>query len=411
MWFLALKHLFSRPRQTLVTLGGVSLGVGAFCTFASMMTGFQEYIVDQLINNDSHVRISIRDDVLQEHELDNTYYPKADHVFWLSPPSGLKNTYRIENPLGWQERLDKDPRILAYSPQLQAQAMFTRGPISMAGRIIGSDPFRQIRITNIVQYMTAGDFLQISYGGHKIVLGDGLLKKIGGRVGENIIVSTGTNKGVPFKVVGTFHFGIINLDDSIAFSSLADAQSVNQTPSQISDIALRLTNVSMAGEVASQYAELSVDKVQSWDQANAHILSVFSLQDFIRSFISASIMVVAAFGIYNVLSILVNQKRRDIGILRSVGFDRHDIVRLFLIQGLMLGASGALIGIGIGFIMALYLQTLKIAGMTDHLTISFSPKIYLSGMLVALIASALSSIFPARSAGKLRPIDIVRSGE
>lgn len=411
MWFLAIRHLTSRRRQTIITLSGVMLGVAAFVTFSNVMLGFQEYIINQLVNNDSHVRVSKREEVIEEHSLDNIYYPDAERVFWIKPPSGRRDFSQIENPLSWFERLKADSRVLAYSPQLQAPVFFIKGPTTRSGRLIGSDPYKQIRVTNISQYMISGDFLQLGRGGHRLIVGDGMLKKMGTQLGESIIINTGKGPDVPFKIIGTFHFGIMGLDDSVAFSALSDAQSANQTPSQISDIAIRLVDVNLAHDFSDDYSVFTKDKVQSWDQANANILSVFAMQNIIRTFITQAIMVVAAFGIYNILNILVNQKRKDIGILRSMGYDAADIRNLFLIQGLILGSSGGFLGLLVGHALSMFMSTLKMGGMIDHMIISYNPQIYIVGIIVAIFAAAISSFLPARAAGKLRPIDIVRSGE
>jgi lipoprotein-releasing system permease protein len=290
--------------------------------------------------------------------------------------------------------------------------ILAKGVSTKSIRLVGVDPHRQIRVTNIQSYMQHGSFLDLGSGGRRMLVGDGLLKKVGAKIGDILQITGGQGFAtLPFKVIGSFHTGVISLDENMAFSALVDVQAVNQKPSQITDIALRLTDVNLAQEVAADYSVLHQDKVQSWDQSNANILSVFSLQNFIRMFISTAIMVVAAFGIYNILSILVAQKRKDIGILRSVGFDKNDIVRLFLIQGLILGLTGGLLGLLVGYLLSMYLSTLSIAGMTDKLMVSFSQKIYVSGLVMAVVASIISSILPARGAGKLEPIDIVRSGE
>jgi len=411
MWFLAIRHLTSRQRQTIITISGVALGVSAFVAFSNIMLGFQEYIINQLVNNDSHVRISKREENIEEHSMDKIYYPDAEHVFWIKPPSGNRDATQIENPLAWFERLKRDPRVLAYSSQLQTQVFYTYGGVTRAGKMIGSDPHKQIRISNIRDYMKQGDFLKIGASGNKIVAGDSLLKKMGARVGDSLLISTGKRTGIPFKIIGAFHFGIMGLDDTVTFGALSDVQNVNLTPSQISDIALRLTDVNMASEFATDYSQFSKDKVQSWDQANANILSVFTMQNMIRNFITTSIMIVAAFGIYNILNILVNQKRKDIGILRSMGFDGPDIRNLFLIQGLILGTCGGAIGLLVGHGISLFMGTLQIGGMIDRMIISYNPQIYIMGFVVATLASAFSSFLPARAAGKLKPIDIVRSGE
>lgn len=105
-------------------------------------------------------------------------------------------------------------------------------------------------------------------------------------------------------------------------------------------------------------------------------------------------MVVASFGIYNILNIVVNQKRKDIGILRSLGFDGADIVQLFLLQGIVLGSAGGLLGLLLGFLLSQYMGTLRIGGMMGSMVINYSPSIYLSGLMMAVGASVIQVTFP-----------------
>lgn len=411
MGFLAVRHLLSRLRQTLITLAGVGLGVAAFVTFSNIMLGFQEYLINQLVNNDAHVRVSRREEAVSRESIEKLHFPEHPTVLWRKGPSGNRNFEQIENPLTWFRLLQEDARVQAYSPQMVAGVFFWKGGTSRSGRLIGSDPQRQVRVSNVQDYMVAGDFLATGRSGNRLIAGDGLLQKLGAEVGETVLISNGKGPLTPFQVIGAFHFGVSALDDSVAYTSLADAQSVNQTPSRISDIAIRLTDVKYAREFSDQYASISPDKIQSWDQASANILSVFRMQDLIRNFISAAIMIVAAFGIYNILNILVNQKRKDIGILRSMGFDAKDIRNLFLVQGLILGVSGGILGLLLGHGISMIMGTIRMKGMVDHMIISYNPKIYITGFLVAVGAAAISSYLPARTASKLQPIDVVRSGE
>lgn len=412
MWFLALRHLTARKRQTLVTLLGVALGVGAFISFSSIMLGFQTFIIDQLVNNDAHVRISAREEPISVQKMSTQFYPQGEQVFWIVPPSGRRDNTKIQDPLSWFRKLDQDNRVLAYSPQLKTQAIFSKGSITKAGSIIGSQAEKQVRISNIEKYIIEGSFDSISRGGNRIVLGSGLADKLGVRLGDIVQLSTGRNMTMPFKVSGLFLFGINTVDDSVGYTSLVDAQTANATPSLVTDIGIRLVDVQYAADFANDLSFFSQDKVLSWDQSNASILSVFTLQDFTRIFISAAIMIVAAFGIYNILSILVNQKRKDIGILRSIGFDRSDIVTLFTIQGFILGVVGGFLGLMLGFLISAGMTTLDFqGGMMNRLMISFQWETYAIGFLAAIISSVVSSILPARSAGKLEPIEIVRSGD
>lgn len=411
MIFLAFRHIFARPKQSLLTLLGVALGTTAFITFAAIMTGFQTFIIDQLVNNDAYVKISAKEKIVTEQDLNESLYKEQSHVFWITSPSGRQESAKINYPLGWFHKLDKDPRVLAYSPSIGAMVLYIKGGVSISGKLQGVDPVNQIKVTNILNYVVEGDYKSLNGGGNRIILGSGLVNKLGAKINDTILLSVGNASQIPYKISGVFKTGIMTLDDTFGFAHIRDVQNALSRPSEITDIAIRLTDVEDSQAFAAEYAEFTDEKVQSWDQSNANILSVFSLQNFIRTFITIAIMIVASFGIYNILNILVNQKRKDIGILRSFGYDPSEIQNLFMIQGLFLGISGGIIGLLLGFVMSLYLSTLKIGGMTEKLIINFSPQLYGMGIAMAVAASVVSSFLPARSAGKLNPIDIVRSGE
>jgi len=411
MIFLALRYLLARKKQSILTLLGVALGTAAYVTFSAIMTGFQGFIIDQLVNNDAHVRISARDERKTEQQFQNLFFKSMEHTFWATVPSGQDQASKIDYPLGWYDRLKKDPLVLSFAPQIGAQIVFTKGGFSQGGRLQGVVPDAQVKVTNIENYMLEGSFKSLNIGARRTVIGAGLLRKLGARLNDTILVSTGQSEPIPFKITGVFKLGVMNLDDTYAFANLKDVQTAIKRPSEITDIAIKLIDVDHAQDFAHQYSYFGLDQIKSWDENNANILSVFSLQDFIRSFITIAIMIVASFGIYNILNILVNQKQKDIGILKSMGYDSDNIKLLFLVQGLILGILGGCIGLVIGFSMSGYLSTLKISGMTDRLMVNFSYKIYVTGFLMASLSSIVSSYLPARAASLLKPIDIIRSGE
>ena len=274
MYFLAIRQLFSRKRQSILTLLGIVLGTAAYIAISGMMLGFQTYMVDQLVNNDSHIRITARQEYLDETVLSRGLFG-GTLVKWLAPPSGRRESSRIQYPTGWFARLDKDPRVAAYSEQVVIQALASRGSISRTARVIGSRPERQVLVTNIEKYMVSGKFREVS-SGNRIVIGEGLRKKLGANVGETISLSSGQTTPINFKIAGIFRLGIATVDDSTIFTSLDDAQKLSGVPSLISDIAVRLFNVSLAAAVATAWKQTSPDKLESWDQSNSGILSVFT---------------------------------------------------------------------------------------------------------------------------------------
>lgn len=415
MIFLALRYLLARRRQTLLTFLGIFLGTAAYVSISGFMLGFQSYTVDQLVNNNPHVLIQAREEFLTDHSLDRAFYGSTyRHVFWDPPPSGRKDSAMVENPQKWYARLKADPRVVAYSPQLTAPVIFTNGKSRVSTSLIGCNPLQQQEVTTIGTYVTEGRFADVAAGGNRLAIGDELRKKLGVRMEQNVMVSLAAAQPTPFKVVAIFKTGNI-LWDSQAYGAIGDVQKVNRTPNQVNEIAVRLHDYTQAAEIASAWQTLALERVRSWDQINSSVFTIFRIQDAVRYLTIGTILIVAGFGIYNVLNMTVIQKRKDIAILRSMGFGTGDIIWLFFSQGLILAVAGAALGLTFGYLASLYLETVPFTASpmgvgTGSLNISFDPGIYFQATLLALLSASIASILPARAAGKLAPIDIIRAG-
>lgn len=413
MFFLAIRHLFSRKRQTVLIMLGIFIGTLGYVVISSMILGVQEFLVRTIIENDAHIRISAREETLTPAIVKNELFEPDEHIHWLRPPSGTRGNNHIEYAQGWFDQLDRNPQVIAYAPNLIVQVIFRRGDTSRAGRLTGTNPFRHIRITAIEESMVFGRFEDLGHSGNRIVLGSELMKSLGADHGDSVFVSAGRTSPEPFKIVGSFRFGIPELDESTAYAALGDVQKLNRTPSRISDISVRLSDANLAGEIAADWNLFSRDRLRTWEENNERILSAFVVQDAMRFVVSFSILVVAGFGIYNILTIVISQKKREIAILRSIGFDSGDVLRLFLIQGWLIGVVGGALGALLGYLVCLYLGTIQIypENIADHghLPFSFAPSIYATGFLLAFFSSVVSSILPAYQASKLTPIDIIRS--
>jgi lipoprotein-releasing system permease protein len=414
MIFLAFRHLITRRRQTILTLAGIILGTTAFIVISGILLGFREFFIDQLVNNDAQLHITSKETVIGPETLTKFFFPDAGRVHWNIPPSTRKDHSRIIYPTGWYHRLSTDPRVDAYSPQLRTQIILTRYATSISGEFIGVDPMRQQRVTTIGKYINGGRFTDIGSGGNRIIMGQDLLEKLGAHVTERIWISNGRSAPVPFKIVGSFQTGISALDSNTVFGSISDAQRMNQTPGYINKIAVRFKHIDDARKASDEWQGISEEKVQSWDQANASFFNVFKIQDAIRYMMVGSIMIVAGFGIYNILNMVVTQKRKEIAILRSIGYEARDIIFLFFIQGVVLGLVGGTIGVILGYGLCLHLSTVPFGGGplgkgTGTLTVSFQTSIYTRAFILSCIASIIASVLPARAAGRMTPIDIIRS--
>ena len=414
MIFIALRYLSSRKRQTTLTLLGVFFGTCAFIVLSGFILGFRWYLINQLINNNGHVFIRSREDFITEHLLDKSFFKNDfEHIFWSSPPSGRIDEDQIENPSRWYERLKSDSRVLDYSPEISIPVILNKSKARISTTLTGCVPDRLMKVTTIKDYMVEGDLKDISSGSNRIIVGDELSKKLGVRRNQIIMVSASGDNPKRFKVSGIFKTGN-KMSDLLAYANLVDVQRLNNTPNQINQIAVKLEDFTQSKMMASNWRQLGREKVESWDEINASIFNVFKIQDAIRFLTIFSIMIVAGFGMYNVLNITVMQKRKDIAILLSLGFTNRDIMFLFLFQGLVLGLAGSTLGVIIGYFICLYLQTVPFGGGplggAGYLQISLDPLIYFSAFGFALLSTCLASILPSLAAAKLTPIEIIRSG-
>ncbi len=412
MLFLALRQLLSKKKQTILTLMGIILGTAAYVAISGMMLGFQVFIIDQLVNNDSHVRIKAREEVLSEQTLKEAFFDELNLINWIRPPSGKKDNSYILSPLSWIERLESNPEVFAVSSQMVVQGIATIGGNAQGVRIIGSIPEKQRRVSNIESYMVKGKFTDIGNSGNRIIVGEDFAKNIGVTLNETILLTVGKGDAQPFKIVGFFKLGVKALDESTLFASLSDVQNLNQTPSRITDIAIRLYDVSKASDLSLNWNLMGQEKVQSWDQANEGIMSVFKTQDITRNAMTISILIVAGFGIYNILSLAVTHRRREIAILRSIGFEPKDVVKLFFIQGLILGVIGGVLGALLGYSATFGMSLIEVSGNRglggNRMMVSYDFWIYVKAFGLAVFCSSFAGYLPSRAAGKLEPIDIIR---
>lgn len=417
MIFIALRYLLERRRQTILTLLGVFFGTMAYVGVSGFFVGFQTFMVQQLVNNAAQVHIQARKEYLTEHSLDHVFFGKLKSQFinWIDPPAGVEGFQEIQNPQLWYKRLSEDPRVVAFTPQLSAPAFFTLGKNSVGSTIVGCDPKQQIKVTTIADYMIVGKFTDIAVGGNRVIMGDELMKRLGAGMNQTIMAAVGTNPTrVPFKVVGRFHSGSRGMDLQ-SYAALADVQRTNLTPNQVNEIGVRLKDYKEADIMARTWSKSSPERVESWADLNQNILSVFKIQTALRFSMIITVLIVASFGIYNILNMTVNQKRQDIAILRALGYDAFDIVMLFFSQGLIVGVIGGSLGLFCGYYFCKYLQTISFMVATPtnpqgHLHIALTFSIFGQAALMAILSSALASILPARAASKLTPIEIIRTG-
>jgi lipoprotein-releasing system permease protein len=411
VFFLAMKQLFSRKTQTLLILLGVSFGTMLFVSISGVQLGFREYIIKALLNNTAHVIISGAENEITEHQVRSRLFSKDTFIHWITPPSGKRDESKLESYLGWVDFLRESPDVYDFSPRLTTNVILKNSKLKTNVSLVGSLPEKQLRISDIADYMAEGSFEALSSGGNKIVLGIGVGKDLGLRVGQYVDVLGADGRITPFKIVGFSKFGDDRTDAQLAFAHLSDVQKVNRTPGRLTEIAVALTDIEKSEELAQFWSSFNNDKVEGWRSANARFMEMIRMQDIVRYFIMFSVLVVAAFGIYNVLTIMINQKRHEIAILRSIGYPPYKILELILYQGFFMGLLGGVVGLLLGASVTYLVSLIDIGvelGGSNTLLVSYDSSIYVSGFVAALFASFVASVLPAYLASQMTPIDIIR---
>ncbi|QDZ00956.1 ABC transporter permease [Nitratireductor mangrovi] len=404
---IAVTHILGRGRQTLVAVIGVSVGVGFSIAMAALMQGGQDDFVEQLIDTMPHVQVT-----------DERRAPKrqpAEELFAAAEISGLRpadDRRGIINPTAATAWLD------AWLPGRYSASLRTQGVVRYAGReagasIVGVDPGTERAVSPIVEDFTEGSFAALASGGNNIVMGDRMAEKLGAGIGDTVAAVSSTGLMRPFRIVGLFHTGTTARDEGEAYILLKNAQILSERANAINDIRIKLGDPYASPGVARRIeAELGY-KAVAWQEANEGIMEAFVIRNVIMYTVVAAIMLVAGFGIFNIVSTITHEKARDIAIMKSLGFSRSDMQRMFVIEGLAIGAAGSAAGWALGFALTMALASVRFeldAGGQEitNLPIAWSTLHYVIASGFALGSSAVAGYLPARRAARLNPVDIIR---
>lgn len=378
---------------------------------AGLQLGMRQYIIERLLNNTAHIQISGKDHFIEKEQIEKVFY-NSQNVLWITPPNGKREESKLNNPYGWFNFLDQQDHVLAYSPKYAIQSIATHSKYKTTLSLSGIIPEKITKVTGLEDYMREHSILDLSGGSNKIILGSGVMKNLGVRVGQTIQVSNGIYDPIPFRISGVIHLGNEPIDETFALAHIKDVQNLDRNPGRITDISVALDNMDYSMALAKNWDLFSSDDVKSWQQVNEHFMEMIFIQDLFRYIITGTVLLVAGFGIYNVLSIMISQKQKEIAILKSIGYTKESILELFLLQGILLGTVGGLLGLALGFGLCQIIGNFELSvefGKSNHLWISYDPLIYISGFLAAFTSSLVAGLLPSYHASRLTPLEIIRS--
>lgn len=400
---IAFTYINTNKKLTAVAALGILLGMAIYIFMNSMMAGFGKMSDESIFKVSPHIRI------FNEQDISQPIASQKNKLSILINPK-IRNTQNtILNPNQLITLLKKQENVSIVTPQVTQNVFLSMGMSQLSVRTLGIIPDEAEQMFNISQSMVEGKIEDLKQNLNGIVIGSGISEKLSLRMGDNINVLSSKSVNKVFKVIGIFQLNNKREDDSKSYINMMAAQQLlKENNSYITDINVNTTDAYQAKYIAPKLSTLVGYKAEDWETANETLMAASKMRKIIITFVSTTILIIAGFGIYNILNMTVSQKINDIAILKAMGFERNDVIRIFVTQAIVIGMIGVSLGVVVALIMVNLLQKVYIGGDIGYFPIHFEPLKFLQGIAFGFIITFLAGYIPARKASKVDPVTIFR---
>lgn len=403
---IAAKHLLVRKRQTLVAVSGVAVGVGFFLAVSALMVGSQADFVKTLIDAAPHIIIS--------DELRSPSPQPGRRVFagGAIELHGYKVRNEVRGIKDWQailREVNALPGAIG-SPSLSGAVTLRLGGREEALGIVGIDPGIEAQVSTVADKLRKGHLIDLERTQGGVIVSEDLAQRLGLGMGDIVSATSARGTTRNLRIVGLVKKGQSQLGAGSGYMLLREAQSLLGRPFVINRIGVKLEDPYSADPVAKQLEARHGYKAESWQERSADFLGLLLTRNVIMYSVVSAILLVASFGIYTAVSNSVADKRRDIAIMRSMGFSQGDLQLVFVMEGLALALIGVFAGWLLGFGLMTILGSLEfpIQGEVQHLPLDRSSRQYLIAAAASLAAGIVAAWLPARKTARVDPVDILR---
>jgi len=402
---IALTHILTRKKQTIVAAMGVTIGIALFIFSNSIVAGFSSYSRSNMFKTIPHIRIYKEDQISKA--LDTHKDPNA--VVLISNPKIATTNKNIINPYGLISELKTKSFVVNATPQVNVDLFYNSGKSQLKGLGSGIQVAEADAMFNIQSTMLAGHLENLASDLNGIIIGKGVAEKMNVRIDDNLTVISSFGVIKVMKVIGIFATENKTTDESKSYINIATAQQlIKESPNAVTDIYLSVREPDSAVHFAAELQQFTINKVEDWKTANADQLAQDNMLGTMTPMIAFSIMLVAAFGIYNIINMTITQKMNDIAILKASGFKGKDIVTIFVTEAFFMGAIGTILGLLLGAALVQVLSGVYVGPPVGYFPVKPDASIFISATLFGLIVSIGAGYLPARKASKIDPVEIFR---
>jgi len=406
---IALVHLTSRLKQTIIAMLSVTFGVSMYVCMNSFMSGVNDTQNALAFSTLAHIRIYNDSDKANVNFISGS--EESGKLVNVRNPKFIQYTRGIKNSVGVLNVLEHYPDIEAITPQVNLTVAFRNGAMKIDGSLAGVDVESEDRLFNTSSYMVEGDWKALQQRTDAIVLGKGLAEKLAVGMNDNLSLSTTDGVQRSYRVVGIIEFTVASIDDRKAFIRIASArQLLSKNQGYVSDIQINIADYTAARKVAAEIQHAVPFKVEAWQEASGQLEVGSELRDIIALAVSITILIVAGFGIYNIMNMTVNEKMREIAILKAMGFEGNDIVQIFLSQSVIIGIAGGVLGLITGFGISFIIDHIPFPiEFMDTYPISYNASDYALSFFFGFITTFIAGYLPAKKASNVDPVEIIRA--
>ena len=400
---IAWTYFIASKRMTMVAILGVVIGVSIFMFMNSMAAGFDRTSGESFFKTTPHIR------VYKDDKISQPLKEESNSKTLIVNPKVVPSINTIDNPMDWVKLIRKQKEVTVVFPQVSCPVFYNNGKSQITGTTIGFDPVEADKMFRISTFTVQGSIADLSTHQDGIIIGSGIAEKMNLLTGDKINMTSSKGINLTLTVVGIFKTNNSKEDKTKSYVNLATGQQfLKENNAYVTDINVNIDNPDRAPQVAKELTNLTGYKAEDWIAANETYMAASRIRKIVIMFISFTLLIVSSFGIYNILNMTVSQKINDIAILKAMGFNGGDVIRIFVYQALTIGALGVILGVLLALILVQALQHVYIGGDIGYFPIRFEPWVFVRGIFIGLFITFLAGYVPAKKAAKVDPVSIFR---
>ena len=399
-WIAAVRFLREGRLQTLFIIGGIAIGVGVIVFMSAMLAGLEANFIKRVLTSQPQIQLLAPDQVAR---------PLRNAAGEFEDAAVQRPSQRVLSIDQWPKiraQMLAMPEVTAVAPTMSGSALAVRGDASRAITLTGVEPDSYFRIVKVPDYIVAGEPRLTS---EDIIIGIELAKDLGATVGDKLNVKAASGANRVLTISGLVDLGNKGVNQRASFVALRTAQSLLGMIGGVTTIDMTITDIYAAETIAQRIQAANAVEADSWIKTNAQFFTAVQAQETSNTLIRLFVALSVAFGIAAVLIVSVIQRSKDIGILRAMGTSRGQILRVFLLQGGLLGFVGSLFGAAMGAFALMYWHSVaRQADGSELFPLILERQLFVLPALLATLTGLLAATAPAVRAAKLDPVVAIR---